>query len=771
MQNVYEKFEFQKIKEKIAQYARTELGKERILSLSQFRDVGALKHELSSLGEMISIHDRFGILPLDVSISLSRPIALAKKGGTLTVEELEQIAHEINESKSLRQFFNQVNQCPILISYISSLPHLEFLDGDIHKIIAPDLSIFDNASPRLKGIRASIHRLENEMKKKLGFILKDNQSFLSDSALTIKNGHYVLPVANAYKNKVKGIVQDISRSKETTFIEPEILVSLNNKMLELKDDERDEIMRLLYGLSNEVASFADEILMMNDMIGYLDFLQAKAFYGEATDSHIVHYSDTPLIDIHNGRHPLIEKEKVVANDFMMSPSNRLVIISGPNAGGKTVALKTLGILVLMSQCGLAIPASEGPSLSFFKHIYVDIGDSQSLSDNLSTFSGHIKNLSEMLLDVGGKDLVLLDEVGTGTSPKEGEAIAFAIMSFLLKKHAFTMISSHFEGLKAFALSTPNVSNASMLFDEKRLLPTYKLKMGLPGESYGLIVAERFGMPSPILSIAKDYISSREDFSVSEAIKKLSEATLLAEEEKEKMLEKEKEFSKREEDIEERGRKLAKREENYLSDVTTKKNQMLERYEQEMNEILKSVQKKDIKLHEIISARSKLQNLKTDVEETHYNEEIKNGDYVNIPSVSVMGRVSDIAGNKVTIVTREGLTFHTKKNKVVRVAPPKEKQIQTTSALKLDSLSSIKSTPLELNLIGQHVDEAKLNLDKYLDDCRYKGLKRVRIIHGWGSGTLRRLVQDYCLTHKDFIASFEGASGEEGGGGATVVHLK
>jgi DNA mismatch repair protein MutS2 len=315
------------------------------------------------------------------------------------------------------------------LAYVANFPHLEFLEKDIHKVIAPDLTIYDNASPKLKSVRLAITHLENEMKKKLGFVLDANKVYLSDTTLTIKNGHYVLPVANAYKNKVKGIVQDVSGSGETTFIEPEVLVEMNNKMVELRNDEREEIRRLLAELSSEIASVAEPVLLNNKMIGYLDFVQAKALYADETKSHVAKMVKEPTIDLQNARHPLIDPKKVVANDFRLNEKTSLIVISGPNAGGKTVALKTLGICVLMSQSGLAIPCDEGATLSYFKHIYVDIGDSQSLSDNLSTFSGHMANIASILTAVGGRDLVLLDEVGTGTSPKEGEAIAFAVISY------------------------------------------------------------------------------------------------------------------------------------------------------------------------------------------------------------------------------------------------------------------------------------------------------------------------------------------------------
>jgi DNA mismatch repair protein MutS2 len=771
MQDIYEKFEFSKITAALSDLCRTEVGKSRSASLRMIEDEDKLRSELALLQEMMYLLDRYGRLPIEVSSDLTRAVELAKKGGVLSVEDLERAANDVLQSKAVLTYFKTVTDSPLMLEYASHFPHLEFLEKDIHKIIAPDLSIFDNASPKLKSVRLAITHLENEMKKKLGFVLDANKVYLSDTTLTIKNGHYVLPVANAYKNKVKGIVQDVSGSGETTFIEPEVLVEMNNRMVELRNDEREEIHRLLAMLSAEIAGNSDSILLNNAMIGELDFLQAKALYGENLHCHIAHDSGQREIDLVNARHPLIDPSKVVANDFRLSEKTSLIVISGPNAGGKTVALKTLGLLVLMSQCGLAIPADEGATLSYFKHIYVDIGDSQSLSDNLSTFSGHMNNIGQILASVGGKDLVLLDEVGTGTSPKEGEAIAFAVITYLLKKHAFTLVSSHFEGLKAYALSHEEITNASMVFDEKRLLPTYKLKMGLPGESYGLVVAKRFNLPDEVLSSAESYLSEHEETSVTDAIKRLGNVTKETEDEKAKVLAKEAELSKKEKDLEAAQASLKLRQDHYLSDVEEKKNQLLQDYEDQMDEILHSVQRNDIKLHEVIAAKKKLDDLQQAAKEEHYHDQIEVGDYVNIPTLYTSGRVSEIAGNKVTVQSREGLTFKTKLDKLVRVEAPKEEKTIPISGLKVDEMAFKKSVPLELNLIGQHVDEAELNLEKYLDECRIRGFKRVRIIHGWGSGALRDLVRDYASEHKEFIASFEGADGSEGGGGATILHLK
>lgn len=773
MQDVYEKFEFEKIRETLKKYAKTDIGRVKAETLTMYSDELLLQHELNVLEETRNAIAKYGNLPIEVSSDLKEYVSLAKKGGCLSVEELERIANDVKSEKAIVNYFKKVQDSPLLLEYVANFPHLDFLDEDIHRIIAPDLTIFDNASPKLKSIRQAIRRLEETMKKKLGFVLDANRSFLTSDNLTLKNGHYVLPVKNSFKNKVKGIVQDISNTGETTFIEPELLVEMNNKMMELQNQEKEEIHRLLLELSSEVAGSGEAIIEMNEMIGYLDFHSAKAKMAEDNDCHIASYSKSPLIDLIEARHPLIDKNKVVPNDFSLDSKSSLIIISGPNAGGKTVALKTLGILVMMNQCGLAIPAKQGSSFSFFRHIYVDIGDSQSLSDNLSTFSGHMKNIGEILNFVQGKDLVLLDEVGTGTSPKEGEAIALSIMKFLLRKHALTMISSHFDGLKTYALSHEEVTNASMMFDEDKLLPTYRLKIGLPGESYGLIVAKRFGLPEEVLKDAKNNIDSQEELSVTNTIKRLSAITKETEDLKEELAKKQIQINKQQETLKSKEKALSLREEHFLSDVEAKKKKMLNDYEEKINDIMHSLNKNGgtVKLHEVINAKKELNDLQESYSSETFDEELKVGDYVNVPSLFVSGRITSLNGNKMEIRTSEGMSFHLKKNQAIRIEEPHKEKKEVLSTISIDNIPFKKSVPLEINLIGQRAEEAERNLAKYLDDCLLKHYKRVRVIHGWGSGILRKVVRSYCDKNKEFIDHYEGADGNEGGGGATIVFLK
>lgn len=766
------KLEFDAVLERIADYCRTEVGKRLILESTLFADPISLDEHLAKLREMDDLLLRYDRLPIEVSSDLEKPLDLARKGGTLMPVDLERVANDIFTLEAVKRFLSKTEGLPLLTAYASALPSLPYLEKTIHKVIAPDMSIYDGASPKLRGIRAAKRKLEERMKKRLGEIVSLNRDFLSDETLSMKNGHYVLPVSNAYKRKVKGIVQDVSGSGETTFIEPEVIVELNNEMMELENEERTEVLRLLKELSSSVGAHQEELSSVNKGLGFLDALEAKIHYKETTKGTIPTRVKEASIEFLEARHPLLDPKTVVPNDFHLEEKSRMVILSGPNAGGKTVALKTLGLLLLMAESGFPIPARDGATFSYFPYLYLDIGDNQSLSDNLSTFSAHMKALSEILLSVDGKSLVLLDELGTGTSPKEGEALAIAILHYLLKKHCFVMVSSHFEALKAFALSEEGVTNASMLFDKERLLPTYKMQMGLPGESYGLALAERYHLPEEVLGEAKKRLDEAEDLSVSDAIKKLSDATKENLDLKEELLKEKAALAAKESALESREKALALKETRFNDALNLEKKKLLSEYEEKLQEIYKSALDGEGKLHTVIKAKKSLHDLEDDgpSPETFFGP-LQEGDYVRIPSLFVEGKLTELKGEKATVTTPEGLVIHSKRSLLERIQKPERKKAETkVTGLSLDNVASRKSVPLECNLIGLHYEEAKLALEKYLDDALLRRYSRVRIIHGWGSGVLRKMVWDYAKAHPEIVSSIEGASGEEGGGGASILYL-
>ncbi len=768
MQDAFEVLEFAKIQEAVASSCRTEIGKTIARSLSPLGEE-KLRFEITCLKEACRCLDLHGRIPIDASLDLRHHIELAEKGATLLAEELDQVAHDIKTSQAIKRYFSSIPDAPSLKEKIQYWPDLSPLEEAIHKVIAPDLSIYDKASPELRRIRASINRLEKKMVSELGFILEENRLYLSDATLTLKNGHYVLPVANAHKNKVRGIVQDISNSGETTFIEPERLVQMNNQMVVLKNDEREEIRRLLTELSHQVGAKGEDCRGLNEGIGEMDFIQAKALYRDAIRGHLAELSEENRLYLPEARHPLIDPQKVVANDFQIENSRKVIIISGPNAGGKTVALKTIGLLVLMFECGLPLPTREGAELPYYKRILLDIGDSQSLSDNLSTFSGHIANIASICSLVGGKDLVLLDEVGTGTSPKEGEALAEAILVYLIKKHCTALISSHFEGLKAFAFEHEEVENASMLFDQEKLAPTYKLKIGLPGESYGLTVARRFGIDESIVSYAESSLEEGGSSSVKMAIERLSALAKENEDLKEALQKKQYQLDKKEKELTSKEAVLSTREEKLLEKAKEDKEKMLREAEEKIDELISSLNSPEVKLHQAIAAKKKLEELEEKQKIEEFDGEVAVGDYVKVPAFNIVGKVERIQGNKVYLSTRDGKSLQTSKQSVTKASAPQEERVAMKGAV-ADRLG-FDGVGLELNIIGYHVDEALEAVASYLDKCRLRGLHRVRIIHGYGSGALRQAVHSYLKAHASFVKKYSLGGEYEGGSGATVVELK
>ena len=771
MRNVYEILEINRIREELSSFAYTEIGKSLCLNGKEF-PLPKLEKQFILLKEVDLALAYKGNMPFNSSLDLSKPISLALKGSTLSKEVIYSIGLDIENGINLSKYIKslEINMFPNLYEIEGQFPALGFLFDKIKQVIAPDLSIFDDASSELKRIRRQIYLTKKQADKVTNDALIRNKEYLTSFSFTLKNGHFVLPVSTSYKNKVKGIVQDVSATGSTTFIEPEEVVRFNNKLFELNEEEKREIEKILLELSKLIASNGEEILTLNKLIGELDFLQARVLLGRKYKGHVPSLGD--YVYLPSSRHPLLNQESVVANTIVLKKEARVCIISGPNAGGKTVILKTLGLFALMFKLGYMLPAEEGAILPYFRNIYADIGDSQSLMDNLSTFSGHCSNIASILNSVGGLDLVLLDEVGTGTSPKEGEVLAESVVSYLLKKHCFALVSSHFESLKSFGLTNKSIVNASMEFDNKTLLPTYHLLMGLPGESYGLEVAKRFGMNDEVLKQAKSLLVSKQVVSLQVALNKLSislnENKALNEQLKKKI----DSLEKKEKELKSKEISLLNKEKEIKEYNINKNNEIIEKARQEVEEIISSLSKPNIKLHQAIDAKKKIEDLFVEEkgQDILPSSKLELNDYCEIPSFGIVGKITRINGKKIEISTPNGFVFNSTIDKAIKTNPPKEAK-QGISGKVLDSLSSSKGLPLEINLLGLRYDEARNELDHYLDSCRLKGYKRVRIIHGLGSGALKRMCSDYVKTHSNFIDHSEPAGEYEGGAGATIIYLK
>lgn len=758
------------IEENIKKYTKTQIGQDLTMSLEMMTDYLLIERELKFVDEVMLMITKYGNMPIMTSINLEPLLGFAHKGGILTPKDLNDFAEDISTSLKVISFISKLQgEFSLLKEYIRDFNNLGNLEDSIRGVITPTLTIYDNASSTLSSIRRKIVSTESELQAKINGLVRTYSAILSDGNITLRNDHFVLPVKTSEKGKINGIIHDVSNTGETTFIEPNSIVELNNKLYLLRLEEQEEIKRILMHLTHEVINNEREIFTNNHMIGYLDFVQAKALYGIEIDGYTANISKEQQIHLKNAKHPLLDKTKVVANSFDLNSDERIMIITGPNAGGKTVALKTVGLLVLMNQCGLPLPTSEKATLSIFNHLFLDVGDNQSIQENLSTFSAHILNIARIVDNIGGKDLILIDELGTGTSPLEGEALAVSVINEILSKHSFAIISSHYEGVKLLAMEKPNIINASSLYDEEKFMPTYKIKTGMPGKSYGIEVASRFGMRKDIIDHAKEYLSGKQDQNLDSVINRLEKQILENEKVHDDLIKRENDLTRREVESNKILANIDKIKEEAKKEAEEEKEALIAGAKKEIDKILQELKANEVKLHTITAAKKSLDNLIVDEPEIEYeNQEVAIGDYVKIRDTNMIGKVSRVNRNNLMVITQEGLTVNTKLNKVIKTMAPTKKVAPRNTHT--DQMILGKSVPLELNVIGLHVDEAMDEVSKYLDTCVARKIKCCRLIHGSGTGALRKAIHNY-LDKQKFVDSYRLGGAGEGGVGATVVNLK
>jgi len=772
MLNIYQTLEIYDVLKEVRSYSHSELSKEKIDNLKMLSSLEDVQKENTLVDEMMSIILRHGNLQISSSFDISKYVDIVNKSGVLSPLELDHISEDINTALSLLKYFGRVEKhlYSHLLEIANKLEDLTSLQNSIRKVVLPNLSISDDASVELKAIRNQIRKAETEVNNMSHSLISKFKDYMSEETFTIRDGHFVLPIKSIYKSKVPGIIHDFSDSGQTTFIEPSSLVELSNKIYSLKGEEKEEIYRLLKELSMLVSYKSNEVETNNRVIGELDFISAKATYGNNSNCFVANTVKERIIDLKGARHPLINKDVVVSNDFYFDEDTRIIIISGPNAGGKTVALKTLGLMVMMNQMGLPIPTKTTAELGYFPRIYADIGDNQSLSDNLSTFAAHISNISTITHFVTGKDLVLIDELGTGTSPLEGQAIAIATTKYLLKKKVFSMISSHFEAMKEYAYSTQGVKNAMMVFSEEKLLPTYMLRIGFPGKSYGLEMARRYHLHDDVVNEAKAYLIKNKKSDINDVLGKLNDVLFENEKLTKSLKEKERLLVGKEKDLAHKEEELSNKKAKLLEDVEATKQELIDKAKKQINEALKVMNNEHAKAHDLIEAKKVLDEINENSEVVKLNnEEININDYVEIPSLGIKGRVIKKQGSKVELISLDGMNVKAKQEDVFKCDEPANKVVSRRT--NVDEVLKLKTdVKLELNIIGYHVDEGIEAVSKYLDDCRLRHFSQVRIIHGMGSGQLRKAVHEYLKT-QSYIKEFHYGGTYDGGTGATIVVFK
>ena len=767
MKDLYQTFEFNIIKDNLRNYAKGVIAKNQIDSLKMFTSKEELRNELSYLNEMISYTIKYRSLLINPHNDITIKLNSLLKNGVGSVEFFYQISSLLENVEIIKKEALRDERYPLIMELINNLVSLSSLKNQIDRVINKDLQISDHASSELMRIRKTLRSEELGQGKIINNLVNKYKDILTNEGYTIRNSSYVLPVKSSYKNSVSGLIIDESDSGLTVFIEPTEILESNNRIFRLREKEIEEINRILKELSQYALKYYDEIHSNQKIIAKLDFLLAKANYAIDLKCEVASLVDQRVILLKNVRHPLIDPKKVVSNSFFLD-KQKIMVISGPNAGGKTVCLKSIGLMVIMNQCGLALPTSEKATLCYFDQIFVDMGDNQSLMDNLSTFSGHVKNLKEIIDHVNENSLVILDELGTGTSPLEGEALGVGVISYLNDLGCFAVFTSHYEGIKTFALENDYILNASMAFDETNILPTYHLRLGVAGKSYGIELSQRMGLNSKIISISKNYLKNKQKTDKEITLQILNQRLEENEFLKMELIRKEDELNQKKLLLDEQIDKYKKMKNQIFIEGEKEKAKLVEQAKEEIEKIVDEFKNKSsFKLHEKIDTKKRLDNLISEEEDVENEIESFNiNDYVRIVDSDISGKIIRLKGNQCSIITDQGMSLNVKLSQIQKYQKLKKKKINQTQSL----FKTTKLVKLECNLIGLRVEEALNELDKYLDDAIVARYKEVRIIHGSGTGALRNAVHDYLNRRKEIKSYRLGGLGE-GGVGATVVYFK
>lgn len=768
MNDIYSKLEFNYIREKLASYTHCEIATSRAKGL-EVLELDDLKEELEELKEAILYGEKYKPLAIGAHKNIMKDLALLLKEGTASLDFFVSVSYLLENIIDIKKYLHRDEIFKYIPSYVDSLKTLESLKNKIDSVISKDMTIFDNASSKLSSIRFNIRKEQNGQSKILSTLMNKYKAYLNDERMALKDEGLTLPIKITYKNRVEGIVIDYSSSRNTAFIMPMEIILSNNKISSLYEEEEQEILRILKDLAKSALKDVDDIRRNLFTISHLDYLFAKVNYASEIHASIGELSFDNKFILYDARHPLIDQNKVIANTFILD-EEKIMLITGPNAGGKTVALKTAGLVTLMHLCGLAIPCSEGSLIPYFDNIFVDIGDDQSLSDNLSTFTAHMRALKKAVNGVSSSSLVLIDELGTGTSPLDGEALGIGVLKYLHELNAYAILSSHYDGLKSFALENSYILNASMIFNEEKLLPTYKIRLGVAGKSYGLEVASREGINETIISYARAYIeekkNSDKELALTELNNRLLEVDNLRKELEEKNLE-----MKKISDNQKRELNAIKEEKRKLEEtLEEQKAELLLKAKAEVDALMEDFKnKKEHKLHEVIKMRKELDDRLIDDEEEIDNfdyKSLKVGDYVLHIEKRQKGVIKSIQKDQAQIQFDSGTTLRVKLNTLRPAQKAKKPKIDVNTSFSRFN----KSVSLECNVIGLRVHEALEVVAKYLDDARSVRHHQVRIIHGSGTGKLRSAIQEY-LKKQTFVEEFRFGGAGEGGVGATVVKLK
>lgn len=776
--------EFNKIKDKIKKYARTNAGKEKISDLAPYDNVYEINNKLDETNEALEVILDKGNPPLEGLFDIHEGVERARKGGTLTPEQLLKIGSTLRAARNMKEFFKREDFEKAYerledLAYI--LTPVKNLEDDIERSIVSEEEISDKASATLYNIRRSLKEKNSSVREKISSIVRSHSKYLQDDLYTMRGDRYVIPVKSEYKSAVPGIVHDQSSTGATFFIEPMSLVNLNNEIRELVLKEKAEIDRILAELSFKVKENSEQCLSNFKMLVEFDFIFAKARYGERLNAVRPLIREDGRFNIYSGRHPMIDDDKVVPSDVYIGEDFDTLMITGPNTGGKTVTIKMVGLLHIMGLSGLLIPARDNSSLSFFTEVFAEIGDEQSIEQNLSTFSSHMTNIVEIMRYVDDKSLVLFDEIGSGTDPAEGAALAISIIETLRSRKSRIIATTHYSELKAYALKTDGVENASVEFDIETLRPTYRLLIGVPGKSNAFEISKRLGLVEGVIKRAKAYMSE-ENLQFENLIRDLQEKSIVAKKEAREASALKKEAEELKLRYEDKLQKLEKARDKAYMDARHEAKEIISNAKEEADEILKAMralekmgiegggrarlEEERKKLKDSLEHKEKgLHNMKENEGEPITNVTL--GMEAFLPSLNQTVVIISMPDNRGDVQVEAGIMkINVKLKDLRKTKVTKQEKVKKKREVKLN-LSNIES---RVDLRGMDSEEACYKTDKYLDDAYRANLGEVTIVHGKGTGVLRNAITAMLKRHPH-VKSFRLGVYGEGGDGVTVVELK
>ncbi len=781
--------EYHKIIDRLTEKASSEPGKRLAAALVPMTDLEEIKTAQIQTADALGRLFAKGSTSFGSNKDLGMSLKSLEVGSVLTAAELLRIASFLDNVNRIKTYGRKErDDIPgdSLDVYFDSLEPLTPLANEINRCILSEEEIADDASPALKRIRRSMAITNDRIHSQLNSMINGSlRSYLQDAVVTMRDNRYCIPVKSEYKGQVPGMVHDQSSTGSTFFIEPAAVVNLNNELKELAIKEQEEIEAVLASLSALAASHTEALAENQESMTMLDFIFAKASLAMEQNATMPLFNTDHQIRIRKGRHPLIDKKAAVPVDILLGIDFDLLIITGPNTGGKTVALKTVGLLTLMGQAGLHIPALDRSELSVFREVYADIGDEQSIEQSLSTFSSHMTSIVSILQEADTDSLCLFDELGAGTDPTEGAALAISVLDYLHNRGIRTMATTHYSELKVYALSTPFVENACCEFNVETLRPTYHLLIGIPGKSNAFAISSRLGLPDHIIEDAKRHITQDKE-SFEDLLANLENSRLTIEKEQAEIEAYKQEVQALKERLESKQEKIDQSRDRIIREANEEAREILQNAKELADETIRTFQKagaatsiKDLeksrrKVHDKISEKNEKLALKND-KPTHKvlkPNQIRLGDSVKVVSMGLKGSVSSLPDKNGRLFVQCGIIrsqVSLSDLVLLEEETVKTEKMQRGSSGKL-KMSKSYSVSTEINLLGKTVDEALSELDKYLDDAYLAHLPSVRIVHGKGTGALRKAVQGY-LRKNRVIKSFRLGEFGEGDAGVTIAEFK